>query len=74
MRPDFRSSGLTPTLGSRGEVPSVLCCRKKLGDTGWLEVGAEAGGREVIWETVISKRSSPHDFLYLVPVASLQAP
>lgn len=46
--------GLTGTSGSRGELPSSLCCRKKPTDSVWLEVGAEAGGREVIQEPVLN--------------------
>lgn len=45
---------------------SVIWCRQKPRSTEWLEVGAEAGrGKGSDMKTVINKRSSPHDFLYL---------
>lgn len=71
--PGFRSSGLPQTLESRGELPlSPVAGKSWETQCGWrwgrrLGKGSNMG-------TAINKKSSPHDFLYLVPVASLQAP
>lgn len=70
-RPDFRSSGLTQTLGSRGELPSVLLLQEKAGRLSMAGGGGGGWGRGSNMGTIINKRSSPHDFLYLVPVAFL---
>lgn len=56
------------------ELPSVLLLQEKAGRLSMAGGGGGGWGRGSNMGTIINKRSSPHDFLYLVPVAFLQAP
>lgn len=73
-RSSFQILGAPSDLREQRWTALCSLLQERAGRLGVAGDGGGGWGKGSNMGAVINKRSSPHDFLYLVPVASLQAP